>query len=103
MTKSELIDLIAARTDFTKSKAEVVVNCIFDAMTKSLQRGEGIEIRGFGSFSVRPRKSYSGRNPQTGDPVPVQAKRSPFFKVGKELKLLVDGSRTFSVNLDDKD
>ena len=93
MTKSELIDAIAARGELTKARAEMVVNCVFDAMTEALQRGEGIEIRGFGSFTVRPYKPYDGRNPRTGQPVPVPAKRLPFFKVGKELKELVNGSR----------
>src|SRR5580700_6517563 len=93
MTKSELIDAMAARGELTKARAELVVNCVFDAMTESLQRGEGIEIRGFGSFTVRPYKPYSGRNPRTGEPVPVPAKRLPFFKVGKELKELVNSSR----------
>jgi integration host factor subunit beta len=93
MTKSELIDAMAARANLTKARAELVVNCIFDAMTEALERGEGIEIRGFGSFTVRPYKAYSGRNPRTGEPVPVPAKRLPFFKVGKELKELVNGSR----------
>jgi len=86
MTKSELIDFIAGRSELTKSRAELVVNCVFEAMTEALERGEGIEIRGFGSFTVRPYKPYSGRNPRTGQPVPVPAKRLPFFKVGKELK-----------------
>ena len=93
MTKSELIDAMAARANLTKARAELVVNCIFDAMTEALERGEGIEIRGFGSFTVRPYKAYSGRNPRTGEPVPVPAKRLPFFKVGKELKELVNSSR----------
>ena len=93
MTKSELSDAMAARANLTKARAELVVNCIFDAMTEALERGEGIEIRGFGSFTVRPYKAYSGRNPRTGEPVPVPAKRLPFFKVGKELKELVNGSR----------
>src|SRR3954447_26255921 len=93
MTKSELIDAMAARSELTKARAELVVNCILDAMTEALERGEGIEIRGFGSFTVRPYKAYSGRNPRTGEPVPVPAKRLPFFKVGKELKELVNGSR----------
>src|SRR5215208_6872057 len=93
MTKSELIEAIAARGELTKARAEMVVNCVFDAMTEALQRGEGIEIRGFGSFTVRPYKPYSGRNPRTGEPVEVPAKRLPFFKVGKELKELVNGSR----------
>src|SRR6187401_1217523 len=54
MTKSELIEAIAARGELTKARAEMVVNCVFDAMTEALQRGEGIEIRGYGSFTVRP-------------------------------------------------
>ncbi len=98
MTKSELIDAIAGRAELTKARAELLVNCVFDAMTESLQRGEGIEIRGFGSFTVRPYKSYSGRNPRTGQPVPVAAKRLPFFKVGKELKELVNSSRHYAIS-----
>ena len=90
MTKSELIDAVARRTKITKSRAELVVNCIFETMTTALQNGEGIEIRGFGSFTVRDYRSYSGRNPRTGKPVPVPQKRLPFFKVGKELKELVN-------------
>ena len=70
MTKSELIDAIAARADLTKARAEMVVNCVFDTMTGALQDGQGIEIRGFGSFTVRPYKPYDGRNPRTGQPVP---------------------------------
>ncbi len=93
MTKSELIDAIAGRGELTKARAELVVNCVFDAMTEAFQRGEGIEIRGFGSFTVRPYKPYNGRNPRTGQPVPVPAKRLPFFKVGKDLKELVNESR----------
>lgn len=90
MTKSELIDALAARANLTKARAELVINCVFDAMVEALGRGEGIEIRGFGSFSVRPYKPYNGRNPRTGESVPVPAKRLPFFKVGKELKELVN-------------
>jgi integration host factor subunit beta len=97
MTKSELIDAIAARGELTKARAEEVVGCLFDAMTEALERGDGIEIRGFGSFSVRPYKPYNGRNPRTGEPVPVPAKRLPFFKVGKELKELVNDSRQHAI------
>ncbi len=61
-------------------------------MTHALERGEGIEIRGFGSFTVRDYKPYSGRNPRTGKTVAVPEKRLPFFKVGKELKELVNQS-----------
>lgn len=92
MTKSELVDAIAARADLTKARAEMVVNCVFETMADSLVQGEGIEIRGFGSFTVRPYKPYAGRNPRTGAPVPVPSKRLPFFKVGKELKELVNES-----------
>ena len=90
MTKSELIEAVAERTKITKSRAELVVNCVFDAMTSALERGEGIEIRGYGSFTVRSYKPYDGRNPRTGNQVSVPSKRLPFFKVGKELKTLVN-------------
>ncbi len=76
----------------TKGRAEMVVNTIFDAMTASLVTGDGIEIRGFGSFTVRQYKAYEGRNPRTGDVVHVAPKRLPFFKVGKELRERVNGS-----------
>ena len=102
MTKSELIEAIAARGELTKARAEMVVNCVFDAMTEALQRGEGIEIRGYGSFTVRPYKPYAGRNPRTGQPVPVPAKRLPFFKVGKELKELVNNNRHIPITKDDE-
>ena len=69
-----------------KGRAELLINAIFDCMEASLRRGERIEIRGFGSFEIRHYKAYEGRNPRTGDPVGVQPKRLPFFKVGKELK-----------------
>jgi integration host factor subunit beta len=103
MTKSEMIDAIAARAELTKARAEMVVNCVFDTMTEALQHGDGIEIRGFGSFTVRPYKPYDGRNPRTGQPVPVPAKRLPFFKVGKELKELVDESRGIALVPDSSD
>jgi integration host factor subunit beta len=92
MTKSELIDAVAEQTNITKSRAELLVNCIFDSMTDALKRGEGIEIRGLGSFTVREYKPYNGRNPRTGEPVQVASKRLPFFKVGKELKEMVNNS-----------
>ena len=96
MTKSELIEVLAQRREITRNQAEQVVNCVFSAMTSALEHGEGIEIRGFGSFTVRDYKSYEGRNPRTGQPVSVPKKRLPFFKVGKELKELInkDSART---------
>ena len=103
MTKSELIEAIAARADLTKARAELVVNCVFDTMTEALKQGDGVEIRGFGSFTVRPYKPYDGRNPRTGQPVPVPAKCLPFFKVGKELKELVNQSRELGGVVPDDD
>jgi integration host factor subunit beta len=101
MTKSELIEAIAARGELTKTRAESLVGCVFDSMVEAMRKEEGIEIRGFGSFTVRPYKPYDGRNPRTGQPVPVPAKRLPFFKVGKELKELVNSSRHLAITGDD--
>jgi integration host factor subunit beta len=92
VTKSELIERVAQESGLTKGRAEMVVNTIFDSMTTALIAGDGIEIRGFGSFTVRQYKSYEGRNPRTGDLVHVAPKRLPFFKVGKELRERVNGS-----------
>src|SRR6187455_3860452 len=86
MTKSELIELISNKIKLPKGKAEQIVNCIFDSMVDALKKGEGIEIRGFGSFTVREYKSYEGRNPRTGETVHVAPKKLPFFKVGKDLR-----------------
>ena len=86
MTKSELIQLVAKRTGVSRARAELVVNCVFDAMSESLATGDGIEVRGFGSFTVRDYRAYTGVNPKTHAPVHVEAKRLPFFRVGKELK-----------------
>ncbi|MBT3181856.1 MAG: integration host factor subunit beta [Deltaproteobacteria bacterium] len=92
MNKSELIEAVAEKSKITKKKAEDVVNLIFDSMTNAMAKGERIEIRGLGSFVVKEYKSYTGRNPRTGDSIQVSPKRLPFFKVGKELKDRVDGS-----------
>ena len=94
MTKSELIDRVAQETGLTKGRAEMVINAIFDSMTDALAKNDGIEIRGFGSFTVRQYKAYEGRNPRTGDPVHVAPKRLPFFKVGKELRERVNQGAT---------
>ncbi len=93
MTKSGLIEEVARRTPHVSKKdTEVVVNTIFDSMIHALRNGERIEIRGFGSFQVKVREAREGRNPKTGEPVHISAKRTPFFKVGKELKEMVDRS-----------
>jgi integration host factor subunit beta len=92
VTKSELIEKIAEMLKLPTGKAEQIVNCVFDSMVKALEEGEGIEIRGFGSFTVREYKSYEGRNPRTGETVHVAPKRLPFFKVGKDLRERVNAS-----------
>jgi integration host factor subunit beta len=91
MTKADLIALVAEKLKFPWGRAELVVDQIFDCMVDSLKRGEGIEIRGFGSFTIREYKAYEGRNPRTGETVHVKPKRLAFFKVGKELRERVNG------------
>lgn len=93
MTKSDLIETVARSLKLPKGKAEVIVNAVFLSLEEALARGERIEIRGFGSFEVRSYKSYEGRNPRTGDPVDVEPKRLPFFKVGKELRERVNEAK----------
>lgn len=96
MTKSELIQAIAARLQHLPARdVEVVVNTMFDSMTSALQGGDRIEIRGFGSFSVRHRRSRQGRNPKTGESISVPSKRVPFFTVGHELKQRINASGGF--------
>jgi integration host factor subunit beta len=87
VTKSDLVAAVAAkRQDLSKKDIELVVNTIFESMTRSLIQGERIEIRGFGSFTVKHRDARIGRNPKTGAAVAIPAKRVPFFTVGKELR-----------------
>ena len=92
VTKSELIERISETLKLPNGKAEQIVNTVFDSMVKALQDGEGIEIRGFGSFTVRQYKAYEGRNPRTGETVHVAPKKLPFFKVGKDLRERVNGA-----------
>jgi integration host factor subunit beta len=94
MTKADLIAVIAEKLKFPWARAEVLVDEVFDAMVEALKRGEGIEIRGFGSFTIRQYKAYEGRNPRTGETVQVKPKRLAFFKVGKELRERVNDGRS---------
>jgi len=91
MNKSDLISALAAKENLPEKVATSIVNLIFDGFTESLSKGDGIELRGFGSFSVRNYKTYMGRNPKTGRHVRIEPKRLPFFKVGKELRKKVSG------------
>ena len=86
MLKSDLVEKIAKDLKMNHDIAQLVVNNIFDSMTEALGKGESIEIRGFGSFSVRNYEAREGRNPKTGERVMVPPRKKPFFKVGKELK-----------------
>ena len=90
MTKSDLITLLASKENLTEVNATRIVNLIFDGFKDALVKGDRIEIRGFGSFVMRDYESYTGRNPKTGKEVEVKPKRVPFFKVGKELKALIN-------------
>ncbi len=91
MTKRELIETVAnARPHLPRRDVETLVNSVFKTLAEALTRGERIEIRGFGSFIVKRRNAREGLNPKTGEAVSVAAKRVPFFKAGKELKLRVD-------------
>ena len=86
MTKSELIEAIAARGELTKTRAESLVGCVFDSMVDAMRENEGIEIRGFGSFTVRPYKPYDGRNPRTGRSIQIPKKTVATFKPGKAFR-----------------
>ncbi|HEX5413705.1 MAG TPA: HU family DNA-binding protein [Terriglobia bacterium] len=90
MTKADLIEDVARKTELSRKDSEVVVDTIFEGIVKSLRGGEKIEIRGFGSFRTRHRNSRVGRNPKTGERVEVPAKDIPYFKPSKELKDLVN-------------
>ena len=90
MNKLELISALKTEADISKSEAARVVQIFFDNMADAMARGERVEIRGLCSFFVKEYKSYTGRNPKTGDKVTIRPKRLPFFKSGKELKDRVD-------------
>ncbi|MBW1758722.1 MAG: integration host factor subunit beta [Deltaproteobacteria bacterium] len=90
MNKLELISALKTETGISKSDAARVVQIFFDSMADAMAKGERIEIRGLCSFFVKTYKSYTGRNPKTGDKVIIKPKKLPFFKCGKELKDRVD-------------
>ena len=90
MNKLELIQALKEATDLSRSKAAAVVDIFFNEMATALAKGERVEIRGLCSFFVKEYRSYTGRNPKTGEKVKIKPKKLPFFKVGKELKERVD-------------
>ncbi|MBI2988827.1 MAG: integration host factor subunit beta [Deltaproteobacteria bacterium] len=92
MTKRDLIEEVNRKFPrLSRRDAEIIINSVFDSMVDAMGHGERIEIRGFGSFVIKHRRAREGRNPKSGTVVSVAAKRVPFFKVGKELRLRVDG------------
>jgi len=87
VTKSELIaELTTANPHLRGADVETIVATIFDEITGALSRGERVELRGFGAFTIKHRNARTGRNPRTGEAVPVNEKSVPFFKAGKELR-----------------
>jgi integration host factor subunit beta len=90
MTKSDLITELAATLNISQVKASGIVGTILDSMTDALVAGDSVEIRGFGSFTVRHYEPYEGRNPKSGVVTHVKAKKLPFFKVGLILRKAVD-------------
>jgi len=90
MNRSDLINALKDKVALSRKDAGKVVDTFFDSLKETLAKGERVEIRGFGSFSVKHYKPYTGRNPKTGAQIRVTSKKLPFFKVGKELKENVD-------------
>jgi integration host factor subunit beta len=93
MKKSDLIAQLSEREQLSGKEAFDIVNLVFDGFTDVLRQGGRVEIRGFGSFTVRDYSPYMGKNPKTGQRVQVGSKKLPYFKVGKELKEGVNGRR----------
>jgi len=89
MTKADLVDEISSSTKISKSETATIVDQLLNAISRALSEGKHIEIRGFGTFKVKDRKSRLARNPRTGESVPVPPRRVPVFKVSKELKDIV--------------
>jgi integration host factor subunit beta len=90
MNKSELIKSLAERCNIQVEESTIIVNSFFDAIKDSLEKGDRVEIRGFGSFKLKDYQGYVGRNPKSGDEVEVKPKRLPFFRPGKQLKEYVN-------------
>ncbi len=90
MNKTELIKALAEESNIDTETAKTVVDTMFGLMKQQLLDGGKVEIRGFGTFDIRDRKGYTGRNPNTGEPIDVKPKKKPFFRCGTELKRLVN-------------
>lgn len=94
MTKSELIEQLSINNEqLNKRESELIVNTIFDSIGGELMQGGRVEIRGFGSFTIRSRDAREARNPKSGDVVMIPEKKTPFFKTGKELRERVNNGK----------
>lgn len=94
MTKSELIEQLSINNEqLNKRESELIVNTIFDSIGGELVQGGRVEIRGFGSFTIRSRDAREARNPKSGDVVMIPEKKTPFFKTGKELRERVNSGK----------
>lgn len=91
MKKSDLVDLVAQQQNLSRPQVEAAIDSFLDGIASGLARGERIDVRGFGAFAVRESAARSGRNPRTGETIQIAARRTPTFKVGKELRDKVNG------------
>lgn len=105
MLKSDLINILVQKKGITQKQAESTVETIFESMKHALCRGENIEIRGLGAFHVKHYEGYQGRNPKTGQVIPVRPKRGILFRTGKELRDRVNraAGQPLPPDLDDDD
>ena len=93
MIKSELVQKLADTNPHLYHRdVETIVNTVLDTISSALAEGDRVELRGFGAFSVKERGARQGRNPRTGEPVPVDAKKVPYFKPGKEMRVRLNGT-----------
>ena len=90
MTKEDIVEQVSREAEMTKKDAEQLVEIVFDSIIEALNKGEKVELRGFGSFRTRQRGARKGRNPKSGAAVDIPAKRVAYFKPGKELKEVIN-------------
>ncbi len=93
MVKSELIQKLSEHADIPPKIAEIAVRTVFNSMAEALIRGDGVEIRGFGSFSIREYNGRKGNHPRTGEDIKIPSKKRPFFKTGKKLRERINKKR----------
>ena len=86
MKKADLVDVVAQQKNLPRQQVEITVDALIDAIADGLAKGERIDLRGFGAFAVRESAARTGRNPQTGAPIEIAARKVPTFKAGKELR-----------------